>query len=126
MGYNVVAYDLVKDDFALVRERLTYYADDLHADLILTAGGTGLGPRDSTPEATMGVIEKRVPGISEFLRQEGFKETRRAALSRGVAGIRKRSLIVNFPGSLSAVRQYMASLETVLSHALDMIRGQGH
>lgn len=95
-----------------------------HVDLVLTLGGTGLGPRDVTPEATSAVIERPAPGIAEALRADGVRKTPHAMLSRGVVGARGETLIVNLPGSEKAVREGLALLERVLPHALDLVAGR--
>jgi molybdopterin adenylyltransferase len=95
-------------------------------DFILTTGGTGISPRDVTPEATRRFVEKELPGISECLRAQSYAETPSAMLSRGVAGIKGSTIVVNFPGSLSAVRLCMRVLGPVMEHALRMQRGEGH
>ena len=96
------------------------------ADFILTTGGTGVSDRDVTPEATRGYCERELPGIAEALRAESYKETPTAVLSRGVAGIRGDTIIVNFPGSVKAVRLCTRVLIPVMEHALSMLRGEGH
>jgi molybdopterin adenylyltransferase len=96
------------------------------ADVILTTGGTGLSPRDVTPEATRRFCDREAPGISEALRAQSFAETPAAMLSRGYAGLRGSCLVVNFPGSVKAVRRCMEVLGPVMEHALRMIRGEGH
>ena len=96
---EVKYYQIIPDEKDIIQEELIKAVDKLHLDLILTTGGTGLAKRDVTPEATLAIIEKEVPGISEIIRSESFKKTNRAILSRGVAGIRKESLIINLPGS---------------------------
>ena len=113
--------EVVPDDTALITGWLRRWAP--HVDLIVTTGGTGLGPRDVTPEATLRAIERPVPGLAEALRDETRRKTPLAALSRGVAGIRGRCLIVNLPGSPKAVGEYLDVLLPVLSHALDTVRG---
>ncbi len=96
----------------------------MHLDLILTTGGTGLGKRDVTPEATLAIIEKEVLGISEIIRSESFKKTNRAILSRGVAGIRKESLIINLPGSPKGVRESLEIVLEALPHGIEILKGQ--
>lgn len=124
-GYAVAVRDLVPDDMAAVARRLAEWADGGSADLVLTTGGTGLTPTDRTPEATRGVLEREAPGIAEYLRASGWGAFPRAALARGVAGVRGRTLIVNLPGSVSGVADYLAALEKVVEHAVDLVRGKG-
>lgn len=118
---NVKYYDVLPDERGLIREKLLNYAD--RVDLILTTGGTGLSPRDVTPEATRDVIEREVPGIAEAMRMEGLKKTRRAMLSRAVAGVRGQTLIVNLPGSPAAVKENLEVIIDVLPHAVEKIKG---
>jgi molybdopterin adenylyltransferase len=96
------------------------------ADFILTTGGTGISPRDVTPEATLRFIDRELPGISESLRAQSYAETQAAMLSRGVAGLKGSTIVVNFPGSVKAVRLCMKVLGPVMEHALRMMRGEGH
>jgi molybdenum cofactor synthesis domain-containing protein len=105
----------------LIKERLLFYAGKV--DLILTTGGTGLSPRDVTPEATLDVIEREIPGIAEAMRAEGLRKTRNAMLSRAVAGVRGQTLIINLPGSPKAVRENLAVIIDALPHAIDKIKG---
>jgi molybdenum cofactor synthesis domain-containing protein len=107
----------------MIRERLSVIADELRPDIIFTTGGTGLGPRDCTPEATTQVIERPVPGLAELMRQEGRKSTPRAALSRAIVGVRGKTLIINLPGSLRGARQSVQAIEELLPHAVELIRG---
>lgn len=95
-------------------------------DIVLTTGGTGLGPRDVTPEATIDVCQKMVPGLAEAMRSEGLKKTKNAILSRGSACIRGNTLIINLPGSPKGVKESMEAILDVLPHAVDMMRGAGH
>ncbi|MGD2177057.1 MAG: MogA/MoaB family molybdenum cofactor biosynthesis protein [Anaerolineae bacterium] len=99
-------------------------SEEMALDLVMTTGGTGVTPRDVTPEATKAVIEREMPGLAEVLRLSGYRKTPLAVISRGVAGIRGRTLIVNLPGSPNAVRDGMETLAPILPHAIKMIRGQ--
>lgn len=122
-GIVVLESVLLPDDFDLISKTLIDFSSRSDVDLIMTTGGTGLSARDITPEATFSVIERNVPGVAEWLRMEGMKKSQRAVLSRGVAGIRNRTLIVNLPGSVKAVRESMISLEGLLPHALGILSG---
>ncbi len=122
-GIEVLESVLLPDDFDSIRKTLIDFSNRSDVDLIMTTGGTGLSARDITPEATLSVLERNVPGIAEWLRLEGMKKFRLAVLSRGVAGIRNRTLIVNLPGSVKAVRESMIVLEGLLSHALGILSG---
>jgi len=117
-------YKIIPDEKNIIQEELIKAVDKLHLDLILTTGGTGLGKRDVTPEATLAIIEKEVPGISEIIRSESFKKTNRAILSRGVAGIRKESLIINLPGSPKGVRESLEIVLEALPHGIEILKGQ--
>lgn len=125
-GADIIAYDIVSDTIASIKEKLIYYSDELRVDLALTTGGTGLSPYDVTPEATKEVIEKDVPGIPELIRLEGIKKTRHAALSRSIAGIRAATLIVNLPGSVKGARESLEAILDILPHSFDMLAGKGH
>jgi molybdenum cofactor synthesis domain-containing protein len=114
-------YDILPDEQEQIEQKLIQYAGAV--DLILTTGGTGLSPRDVTPEATKAVIDREVPGIAEAMRLEGLRKTNRAMLSRAVAGVRGRTLIVNLPGSPKAVRENLAVILDVLPHAIEKIQG---
>jgi molybdopterin adenylyltransferase len=124
-GGAVVRADVVGDDVDAIADWLTGTADGNQADLAVTSGGTGLAPTDVTPEATKSVLEKEAAGIAEAIRAAGLAKTPRAMLSRGVAGVRGRTLIVNLSGSPKAVREQWEALEPVLQHAIDTVRGQG-
>jgi len=113
---------IVADDRALIAARLRQWADELDMALILTSGGTGFTPRDVTPEATRDVIEKEAPGLAEAMRASGLRLTPHAMLSRAVAGIRGRTLIVNLSGSPKAVREQFAVIAQALPHALEQLR----
>ena len=123
-GYEIAAMEVVPDDRALIEDRLRHYADE-GVDLVLTTGGTGLSPDDVTPEATRAAIDRDVPGIAEALRAESLRHTPHGMLSREVAGVAGRTLIVNLPGSPRAVKQLFAVLEPVLAHAVAIIRSDG-
>lgn len=126
VGGDVAAYDVVPDDVAAIRERLIHYCDALRADVVLTTGGTGFGPRDVTPEASAGVIERFIPGLPELMRAEGLKKTARAALSRGICGIRGNTIILNLPGNPKAVKESLEAVLALIPHALRMLAGGGH
>lgn len=114
---------VVPDEAAKIKAALLSHLDK---DFILTTGGTGLSPRDITPELTREVCEREIPGISEMLRFESYRETRNAVLSRGVAGVRGRTIIINFPGSVKAVTLCTQLVLPILEHAQKMLRGEGH
>lgn len=123
LNVEIVDYRILPDDRERIATHLRYLTDELHADLVLTTGGTGLSPTDWTPEATLDVVERRVPGFEEIMRVEGFKKTPYAVLSRGVCGIRKNTLIVNLPGNPKGVRESLELLVPVLPHGLKVLRG---
>jgi molybdopterin adenylyltransferase len=123
-GCEVVAMEVVPDDFSLIEDRLHHYVD-AHCDLILTTGGTGFTPDDITPEATRAVIHREAPGIAEAMRAVSLGKTPMAVLSRAVSGICGETLIVNFPGSPKAVEECFGVLAAVLPHAVRTLRGDG-
>ena len=123
---DVIKYQVVPDDSSVIEELLMKYSDDLHLNLILTTGGTGLGLRDVTPEATRNVLEREITGIAEGSRAYGQRRTPLSMLSRGVAGVRGKCLIINFPGSLDAVSESLEFLFPGLEHAFKMMEGHGH
>jgi molybdenum cofactor synthesis domain-containing protein len=121
IGAVVEYYEVIPDERELIKEKLMEYSKK--ADIIFTTGGTGLSPRDVTPEATLEVIDREIPGIAEAMRSEGLKKTKRAMLSRAVAGVRDKCIIVNLPGSLKAVREGLEVLLDVIPHAVEKIKG---
>lgn len=123
---KVVQYKVVPDEKDAIAERLKAWSDESGVDVILTTGGTGLAPRDVTPEATLSVVEKLVPGIPEAMRMKSLGKTPTAMLSRAVAGTRGHSLIINLPGSPKAVRECMEVLLPVLPHAIETLRGESY
>ena len=123
MGASVDHYEVLPDEKPVIIEVLSRLSDSGTIDLILTTGGTGVSPRDVTPEATREVIERELPGMAEAMRAESLKKTPRAMISRAIAGIRKRTLIVNLPGSPRAVRENLAVVLPALSHAIEKING---
>lgn len=116
-------YRLVPDEVALISAAITELADKCRVDVIFTTGGTGFAPRDVTPEATMAVLDKSAPGISEAIRAQSLQITPRAMLSRAVSGIRGNTLVVNLPGSPKAVRESIAVVLPVLEHAVETLSG---
>lgn len=121
---KVVAYKLVPDERSIISSHLIAMTDELEADLILTTGGTGFSPRDITPEATLDVIDRQVPGIPEAMRQKSLEITPMSMLSRAVAGIRNNTLIINLPGSPKAVSECLEIILPVLPHAIQILKGQ--
>lgn len=123
---EVVKYEIIPDEKELIKKKLIDYSDNLKVDLVLTDGGTGFTARDITPEATKEVIEKEVPGIPEAMRVECLKLTKRAMLSRAVAGIRGRTLIINLPGSSRGAQESLEVIRDGLGHGLDMLAEKEH
>jgi molybdenum cofactor synthesis domain-containing protein len=124
LGAEIVAREIVSDDLDSLAHKLRAYADLKHVNLIITTGGTGFGPRDNTPEATLQVIERQAPGLAEAMRIETLKHAPMAMISRGVCGLRSATLIINLPGSPKAVRESFEVIKPVLHHAIDLLSGQ--
>jgi len=124
MGADVIRQCVVPDEREEIVRQLVALSDQMEVDLVLTTGGTGVTPRDVTPEATRAVIEREIPGLAEVLRFEGYRQTPLAVISRGVAGTRGRTLIVNLPGNPKAVREGMETLTEILPHTIQMMRGE--
>jgi molybdopterin adenylyltransferase len=126
LGWEVISALRCSDDAAEVRSQLRTLADSGRSDVLLTTGGTGLGPRDNTPEATSDVGDRAVPGVAEEIRREGAKKTAMAVLSRGVVVIRHKTLIVNLPGSPKGAVESLDAVATLLPHAVEVLRGARH
>jgi molybdopterin adenylyltransferase len=120
-GFEVAGIEILPDERAQIESRLRRASEE-GFQLVITSGGTGLSPRDVTPEATLAVIDRSVPGIAELMRIESLKATPRAALSRAVSGIRQSTLIINLPGSVKGVRECLTAVRPILSHAMDVLR----
>jgi molybdenum cofactor synthesis domain-containing protein len=123
IGVSADHYEILPDEKDLIIASLRRLSDSGNIDLILTTGGTGVAPRDVTPEATLAVIDRELPGMAEAMRAESLKKTPHAMISRAVAGIRKQTLIVNLPGSPKSVRENLAVLLPALRHAVEKIKG---
>jgi len=125
-GFEICDKRIVADNHETIANELKFLSDNADVDVVITTGGTGLGPRDVTPEATDSICEKAVPGLSEIIRAQGWKKTKSAVLSRGMAGIRNKTLIINLPGSPKGVKESLEIILDVLPHAVEMMHGGGH
>jgi len=123
-GWTVSGFEVLPDEAGPISARLRDWASGPECDAIFTVGGTGLSPRDVTPDATRDVIDREIPGLAELMRAEGLKKTRRAALSRGICGLRNGRLIVNLPGSTRGASESLRALIDLLPHALDIAQGR--
>ena len=123
-GFSITGYEIIPDDRDAIRDRLSGIADSGKADLILTTGGTGFAERDITPEATADIAERLAPGIAETIRAESMKTTKRAMLSRGIAAIRKRTLIINLPGSPSGAVESFNAVSGTIGHGIELLKGE--
>ncbi len=126
MGWVVKCRNVSPDKMIRITYHLSEWSDEDRLDLVITTGGTGVGPRDVTPEATRAVLEREIPGVCEALRKEGLKYTPLAVLSRAAAGVRGKTLIINLPGNPASLGESFPLLETIIPHSLRMIAGEGH
>jgi len=124
LDYRVVKYEVVPDEVDAIANKLAKWADGGNMDIILTTGGTGLGPRDVTPEATLSIVDKVVPGLTEVMRSKTVDITPFAMLSRAVAGIRRKCLVINLPGSPKAVRECLEIVLPAIPHAVEILSGE--
>ena len=126
-GWYVLASEVAPDEVEAVQRHLRAWLKNADVDLILTTGGTGLGPRDITPEATRPLLEREIPGLGEMIRAEGSKKTKRAVLSRGLAGVCGQTMILNLPGSPQGARESLECVLDLLPHVVDLLQGRtGH
>jgi len=123
LGSDIAGYEIVPDEMDVIRRKLAEWADNKETDVIITTGGTGLGERDVTPEATIAVVDRVVPGLAEAMRAASLSKTPMAMLSRATAGVRGKCLIINLPGSPKAVRECLEVVLPAIPHAVDIIKG---
>lgn len=125
-NFEVVDYAILPDIEDLIENKLINYTDNTRVNVVFTTGGTGFGSQDVTPEATRKVIEKEIPGIPELIRFEGLKKTKKATLSRAIAGIRGKTLIINLPGSPKGAQESLEAVLDLIPHSIEMIFDKGH
>lgn len=123
-GWTVRSTEVLPDDFSLLRERLGALTSDVDVDAVFTTGGTGVGPRDRTPEATTSVMERSLPGLADLMRRDGMRKTPLAALSRAVVGLKGKTLLINLPGSPEGAEDSLRAILSLLPHAIGVIRGE--
>jgi len=123
LGSDIAGYEIIPDEIDIIRQKLAEWADNKETDVIITTGGTGLGERDVTPEATIAVLDRVVPGLAEAMRAGSLSKTPMAMLSRATAGVRGKCLIINLPGSPKAVRECLEVVLPAIPHAVDIIKG---
>ena len=123
-GWTVRSTEVLPDDFSLLRERLGALASDVDVDAVFTTGGTGVGPRDRTPDATTSVMERSLPGLAELMRREGMRKTPLAALSRAVVGVKGKTMLINLPGAPEGAEDSLRTILPLLPHAISVIRGE--
>ncbi len=120
---RIDAYEIIPDEKEAIRDKIREYADKKHLDLVVTTGGTGVSPRDVTPDATLEILEKELPGMAEAMRRKSMEKTPHAMISRAVAGIRGQCLIINLPGSPKGARENLEVILPALKHAIEKIKG---
>ena len=123
LSIRVDAYEIIPDEKEAIRDKIREYADRKHLDLVVTTGGTGVSPRDVTPDATLEILEKELPGMAEAMRRKSMEKTPHAMISRAVAGIRGQCLIINLPGSPKGARENLEVILPALKHAIEKIKG---
>jgi molybdenum cofactor synthesis domain-containing protein len=123
IGIETTCYEVVPDEADVIEKKLVEFVDIRRLDLVVTTGGTGVSPRDVTPDATLKIIDREIPGMAEAMRRESMLKTPHAMISRAVAGIRKTTLIINLPGSPKGVRENLAVILPALKHAIEKIKG---
>jgi molybdenum cofactor synthesis domain-containing protein len=124
LGWTIAAESIVADEAALIAAAIAGWADAQAAEVILTTGGTGVAPRDVTPEATRSILDREIPGVAELLRAKGLEQTRYSVLSRGLAGSRKQAFIVNLPGSPAGALFSLKAIENLIPHVVRLLRGE--